>query len=413
MKVPSSLDVFSVKTMALITVLAVSLMTLSAWKVNARIAGMRLFTVGLLCVSFGAIAGMARVVIAGNVMFIVCNVFFLSGMIAIVQSVRAFRGLHPLSRSLLTGFSALVSAGYFWWMFGHDNFGMRVGVISAALALLSLDAGVSMFRRVAPAERVFYWPTGIAFAFTSSYLVIRAAGAVSGAYGATLWTPVPVELASTICGNIAYIGCAFGMLLASNAQLRHETERLALIDPLTSLPNRRSFSQRLFDAEARALANNGKFGLIYMDLDHFKLVNDTQGHAAGDDFLKRVSAAIAGKLGPDDCVGRLGGDEFVALIAGVRSYDEVMAIAGQLKDAAESEPVVAGLGVSITVSCGVAMFPEDGTSAHDVMNEADMDMYRSRESSRAFSQPSRQIPEPGRLTFVEYGMKTKSAERRV
>src|SRR5580704_15398587 len=100
MNVPAaahSLDVFSVKTMALITVLAVSLMTLSAWKVNARIAGMRLFTVGLLCVSFGAIAGMARVVIAGNVMFIVCNVFFLSGMIAIVQSVRAFRGLRPLS----------------------------------------------------------------------------------------------------------------------------------------------------------------------------------------------------------------------------------------------------------------------------------------------------------------------------
>src|SRR4051812_7124286 len=95
-----SLDIFTVKAMALITVLAVSLMTLSAWKTNGRIPGMRLFTPGLLSVPFGAIAGMARILIAGYAIFILCNLSIVGGMAVIAQSVRAFRNLPPLSRYL-------------------------------------------------------------------------------------------------------------------------------------------------------------------------------------------------------------------------------------------------------------------------------------------------------------------------
>ena len=379
---PPGLDIYSVKAMALVTLLAVCLMTLSAWKVNERIPGMRLFTLGLLSVSLGAVAGMARVLIQGDTIFVVCNALMLGGMIAISQSVRIFRGRPLLSRGFISGLVAVVAAAYFWWLLVHDDFGVRVGIISGAMALISSDSASSMFRRVGAGDRSVYWPTGFAFSFTAGYLFIRAAGAFAGVYGSSIWAPVPMEVALTVCANAACIGCAFGMLVASNARLRRESEQMALTDPLTSLANRRSFAERLLEAETRSLSTNRKFGLIYLDLDRFKLVNDTHGHRAGDEFLKRIAAAMSAALRPCDCLGRVGGDEFIALIENVQDYRDLGNIAENLKEVVESEPVAPGSGASIRASCGIAIFPDDGDSAHDVMSQADHAMYREKLGSR-------------------------------
>lgn len=377
-----TLDIFSIKAMALITVSVVSLMTLSSWKTNERIAGMRLFTLGLLSLSFGGLVGVARILVHGNPIIVLSNVFMLGGMITVVQGIRIFRGIPPLPRTAVIGIAAIVSVFYFWWMFGHDNLGMRVAVISAAFALLSIDAAMSMIRRVPAHDRTIYWPTGFSFAFSASYLAVRTAAALSGSYGTSLWSPVPIELASTICSNVAYIGCAFGMLIASSAQLRRETEAMALIDSLTNLPNRRSFGERLLEAEERVLATGRKFGLIYLDLDDFKLVNDKLGHDAGDDLLRRISAAMARMLRSGDCLGRIGGDEFVVLVEDTRSHSEIEVLAGRLKAAVEDEAISRDFGAPVRISFGVAMFPEHGCSVHDAMREADAAMYRAKQRSR-------------------------------
>jgi diguanylate cyclase (GGDEF)-like protein len=377
-----SLDIFSVKTMALTTILVVTLVTLLSWRINERIAGMSLFTIGLLSITLGGLTGIARILIHGNTIIVVFNVFAVGGMILISQSVRIFRGLPPLPRTAVVGLAAVVSLFQFWFLFVHDNFGMRVGVISTAMAFLSLDAAASMFRRVAPAERGIYWPTGCAFAFAASYLAIRSASALFGTYGADLWAPVPAELAATICANAACIWCVFGMVIASNAQLRRETEKMALIDPLTNLPNRRSFWDRLLEAEDRALATNQEFGLIYLDLDEFKLINDVLGHDAGDDLLKAISAAMTRMLRSGDCVGRIGGDEFVVLVEDVQNHGDVETLAARLKATVERERLPGHFGASVRVSCGIATFPSDGYSAHDAMRKADAAMYRAKHQSR-------------------------------
>jgi diguanylate cyclase (GGDEF)-like protein len=376
------LDIFTVKVMTLVTVLTVTAATLIAWRSNPRVAGMRLFSLGLLSVSLGCLIGIARLVVSGDGIIIACNVFMFGGMIAVIQGIREFRGFAPLPRMLVVTLTTVVSIVYLYWIVVQNSFGARVGVISCGFGLLAIDAAASMFREVAAKDRRIYWPAGFAFTFAAVYMALRAGGALSGFYGANFLSPVPIELAATICASVAFIICAFGMLLASNAQLSFEAQRIALFDPLTNLPNRRLFLDRLLNAEETALATDGLVGIIYLDLDGFKLINDTLGHAAGDDLLGNVSAAMKGVLRSGDCLARVGGDEFVVLVEQLGSRDDLTVLAERLKEAVAEEPVPGDFAAPMRISCGIAVFPEDGRSAHDVMREADLAMYREKRRNR-------------------------------
>jgi len=256
-----------------------------------------------------------------------------------------------------------------------------MGLVSAALALLAMDAARSMLRRVPARDRPTTWPTGLIFAFIAAPLSVRAYTYLSGSSSAAL-SPVPVELVWTICANIAFVVCAFSMLLASNAKLRHEAEDLALFDPLTNLPNRRFFQDRLLKAEQKARATNRRFGVIYLDMDDFKLVNDTLGHEAGDLMLRNISTAMAGTIGPGDCLARVGGDEFVVLVEDIEERSELAELAVRLNTAVSRAPLSGNLAAHARASCGVALFPDDGISAHDVLREADFEMFQSKRRNR-------------------------------
>ncbi len=368
--------------MTLITMLIVSIATLLAGTVNRRVAGMRLFSFGLLSIWAGAVLGLARLAISGRLIVLACIVLMFGGMVTVVQAIRAFRGFRPLPKTAVLFLVGIVGVFFLYWLFVRDRFAFRVAGISASFALLTGDAAVSMFRKVHLRDRLIYWPTGCAFGLATVYLGARAVAASSGSYGADLLSPVPMELVSNICANIAYVGCAFGMLLASNAQLRRDAERLSLYDPLTNLPNRRLLLDRLLIAERRALAHGLQLGVIYLDLDGFKQVNDTLGHEAGDELLRNVSAAMVRVLRAEDCLARIGGDEFVALVEGVHNRAQILTLAERLTRAVASQPLAADSTIMVRASCGAAVFPEDGLSAHDVMREADAAMYHAKRRNR-------------------------------
>jgi diguanylate cyclase (GGDEF)-like protein len=382
------LDLFTVKAMTLITTLIVSAATLLAWRINRRVAGMRLFALGLFSIASGAIFGISRVVVPGNAVLIACNALMFAGMLAVAQSVRVFRRFRPLPNPAVCALAGTVAALFLYWLMVRDVFAIRVAIMSGAFALLSCDAALSMLRGTPARDRAVYWPTGIAFGFAALYLAARAAVALSGGYGTNLLAPVPMELASTICGNVACCSCAFGMVLASNAQLRYDAEKLALYDPLTSLPNRRLLLDRLLEAERRALSDGSRLGVIYLDLDGFKHVNDTFGHEAGDELLRNVSLAMARVLRSDDCLARIGGDEFVVLIEGAEGRSQILTLAERLKEAVESQPISRDSPTTMRASFGAAVFPGDGLSAHDVMREADAAMYHAKRQSRLTVQPA-------------------------
>ena len=175
----------------------------------------------------------------------------------------------------------------------------------------------------------------------------------------------------------------------TGAQEREKRARyLAFHDDLTALPNRRYFRERL----GRALRNQGTgpphLAVIYLDLDDFKALNDTYGHATGDALLNLIAERLAHALRAEDLVSRLGGDEYACLITGVSSRDRLQQIASTLFETVSAPFKIGALTLQVRPSIGIAMCPSDGTTTDDLMRAADTAMYgaKRKRSSFAFSE---------------------------
>jgi diguanylate cyclase (GGDEF)-like protein/PAS domain S-box-containing protein len=167
--------------------------------------------------------------------------------------------------------------------------------------------------------------------------------------------------------------------LAAEARIR----QLAQTDPLTGLLNRAAFDEQVTLRLAEAQAQGRKLALLFIDLDHFKRVNDSLGHPVGDALLRTVAARIAAALRDDDLVCRFGGDEFVLLLQGVAHEDAVDGVARKLVRTV-GEPVdLDGTAISVTPSIGVALFPAHGRTAAELVRNADTAMYRAKARGRA------------------------------
>ena len=167
---------------------------------------------------------------------------------------------------------------------------------------------------------------------------------------------------------------------------RRETERrlqfVVSHDPLTGLPNRTIFSQRLGQALAQAARYGHKVALLFVDLDRFKIVNDTLGHEAGDRVLREMAERFRESLREGDTVGRHGGDEFVVLIEQYDSAVQVSGVAQKLIDQASIPFVFDSHEFHISASIGIATYPSDGQDGSTLLKNADIAMYRAKEAGK-------------------------------
>jgi diguanylate cyclase (GGDEF)-like protein/PAS domain S-box-containing protein len=164
-----------------------------------------------------------------------------------------------------------------------------------------------------------------------------------------------------------------------------QIEELAYTDPLTALPNRRRFEERMEMALWQARLDGAAVALLFLDLDGFKAVNDSLGHAAGDELLQVVADRLRGRLRRGDLLARLGGDEFLVGLLGLdpaTARREATGVADQLR-AALVEPVLLGTTtVQVQVSIGVSVHPEDGAEFGPLLHRADARMYASKHPAR-------------------------------
>ena len=155
---------------------------------------------------------------------------------------------------------------------------------------------------------------------------------------------------------------------------------LAQHDPLTRLVNRTEFHDRL--AARLAGSQPEQVAALFADLDHFKLVNDSLGHAAGDRVLEIVAQRLAARAGPNDVVARLGGDEFALLLGRVRSVDAAMVLARRVVDDLSQPIEVEGQTIQMGASVGVALAPDHAENADELLRAADMALYEAKSAGR-------------------------------
>jgi diguanylate cyclase (GGDEF)-like protein/PAS domain S-box-containing protein len=221
--------------------------------------------------------------------------------------------------------------------------------------------------------------------------------------------PVEVTISLLRTGGGGYRFNAFLRDIAERKQAEAKLAHQAMHDPLTGLPNRTLFNDRMLLAKAR-LMRGGSLAVLFCDLDRFKAVNDGFGHEAGDRLLIEVAGRLASTLRPSDTVARFGGDEFALLCEGV-GLESAERVASRIEDAFSAPFLIDGHEVSVTTSIGIVLTTDPDASPDQLVSDADFAMYAAKQDGGArhvvFGRRLRQPP-----AFPSEGRRSRRRGRR-
>ncbi|EPJ92500.1 TPR repeat- GGDEF/EAL domain-containing signaling protein [Pseudomonas psychrophila] len=186
-------------------------------------------------------------------------------------------------------------------------------------------------------------------------------------------------------------------LLSQLDQARASLQQVAHYDPLTNLINRRGFNQLFAEKLIDCTARNSKLAVMFLDIDHFKRINDSLGHDAGDELLKVIAARIKhATRSHDDVVARFGGDEFCILI-NLSHHDEAQSMGHRIMLKLKEPIELSGRQMVMTTSIGISVFPQDGITSAELLKHADLALYQSKGNGR------------NNLTFFSPNLKTRAS----
>lgn len=171
--------------------------------------------------------------------------------------------------------------------------------------------------------------------------------------------------------------------ITSNKKIEQQLQQLAHQDLITQLPNRASFLRLLNEALIKASQSNDRLAVMFIDLDNFKLINDTSGHPVGDELLQHVAKRLKSAIGKNKVVSRFGGDEFTILIPTIESIEESAQVATQILNSLLLPFALLSCEITISASIGIGIYPDDAQDASSLLSCADNAMYSAKESGRA------------------------------
>ncbi len=199
--------------------------------------------------------------------------------------------------------------------------------------------------------------------------------------GEQIWTEARVSLAPGYEDTWAKVFVSF-IDITDRKKLEEELKNLAITDPLTGMYNRRHALERASDEMRRSRRYGHSLSLLMIDIDHFKRVNDTYGHTAGDEVLRSVVRAVSGCVRESDIVGRMGGEEFVAVLVETDGKFALLAAERIRKRIENLEVECAGQGVRVTVSIGLAELEDGDNEVKDLVSRADRSLYIAKAEGR-------------------------------
>ncbi|WP_423681276.1 putative bifunctional diguanylate cyclase/phosphodiesterase [Undibacterium sp. WLHG33] len=226
--------------------------------------------------------------------------------------------------------------------------------------------------------------------------------------GSQFWNELRISPVKDAAGAVTTHFVSVINDVSERVNYQKELEYQATHDSLTGLANRNLLNDRISQAIAWAKRQNLHVGLLLLDLDHFKLINDASGHGAGDEMLKQVAQRLNLCVRDTDTVARLGGDEFVIVLTDLPESDDVEAISEKIMHALSRPMHINGREVFVTASIGVSVYPRDGDHGEILLRYADIAMYRVKEHGR--NSVRQFIPEMGVTAISRLNM--ESAMRR-
>ncbi|MBK6294663.1 MAG: diguanylate cyclase [Rhodoferax sp.] len=195
---------------------------------------------------------------------------------------------------------------------------------------------------------------------------------------------IPVEVVGK---TLPFAGGTYRLAVLRDIRARkaaqERIEFMALHDNLTQLPNRLYLMERLESILALARRREATVATLFVDLDNFKLVNDTMGHHAGDSLLREVARRLKMAVREADVVARLGGDEFLIVLTDIASHDDAGVVAATVIEAVSVPVMIDAQAVSVSPSVGISVFPDDGQTADELIRHADAAMYRAKNFGRS------------------------------
>ena len=274
---------------------------------------------------------------------------------------------------------------------------IRVAIRAAGITVATLIIARVISKAAAPPKMVLGASVvRVALAVVGTFGALRAFVAMSRGVGATAgvvqWQPLlMVEF-------IAHCALGIGLVVwlldrdyaIADASIK-SAEHRAASDALTGLPNRTILMDRLEMAVAAAKRGGTHVGVLYIDLDEFKEVNDRHGHLAGDDVLKEVGMRLQHLLRASDTIGRIGGDEFLAISPYLRNSSDLDVVVAKVREALHHVVVHEGVPINVDGSVGAALFPRDGDTPTALLAVSDSALYRdkgSRSVRRGLVQPT-------------------------
>ena len=277
---------------------------------------------------------------------------------------------------------ALVAVSFFFLREAHGQRLVLGQIIFAGQCSLVLFALLQK-RREAIGRGQYFVAT--AFALVIAVLVMRLVGLASGdVESLALLASNRIQALTFLTSIVCLIILSLGLVVMTKERADERNRVLAMQDELTGLTNRRSILGTLEQQLAMARRNGQPLSLLMLDLDHFKRVNDSFGHLAGDAVLRQVAAGIASRLRAQDVAGRYGGEEFLVILPGT-TVDGAVQLAEELRTSIAAGRIEIGDGhaITITISIGVSGgVPATGQRVEDLIDGADRALYSAKENGR-------------------------------
>jgi len=293
-------------------------------------------------------------------------------------------------------------AGLLFFVYGYNNLSLRVTLYSLGQCLpLAAIAWQLWWRRHGRANA----GARLAGVFAAMMVIVCVGRAVAVVSGIDLAFSQPGPATPVMVLGLMFLSMSlnFGFLLMAVDRLRNEVADLALIDDLTGVANRRHLMQRLTEECARSERSGKAFSLLVIDLDGFKSINDTRGHAAGDACLRHFTLLAQTRLRPGDLLARTGGDEFCIVLPSTSLHEAATIARRVLQICREDAEAGVGADIAISVSIGVAQWTKEVGAIPDILiAHADHALYAAKNDGRnryaAYSSAPSVAPEADDMT---------------